>query len=120
MSAAATPARRELLHRRGVRLEVSTVAWNAVEGVEEVHDLHVRTITSGFPALAAHVLVGKEVDCHERRREIEGVLSGEFGLEHTTLQVDHAGNHGPEGERKRLEFLPRGEEGGRSSFRSGR
>ena len=33
MSAAATAARRELLHRRGVRLEVFTVAWNAVEGV---------------------------------------------------------------------------------------
>ena len=33
MSVAATAARREVLHRRGVRLEVFTVAWNAVEGV---------------------------------------------------------------------------------------
>ncbi len=37
-----------------------------VEGIEEVHDLHVWEITSGFPALAAHVLVGQGEDRHER------------------------------------------------------
>jgi cobalt-zinc-cadmium efflux system protein len=56
-----------------------------VEGVEEVHDLHVWEITSGFPALAAHVLVGQGEDCHEGRREIEKVLYREFGIEHTTF-----------------------------------
>jgi cobalt-zinc-cadmium efflux system protein len=76
----------------------------SVEGVEEVHDLHVWTITSGFPALAAHVLVGNDQDCHERRREIEKVLYREFGIEHTTLQVDHLGDHEAEG--PRLQFLP--------------
>lgn len=75
-----------------------------VEGVDEVHDLHVWTITSGFPALAAHVLVGEEEDCHERRREIEKMLYREFGIEHTTLQVDHVGSHAAEG--PRLQFLP--------------
>lgn len=59
-------------------------------GVVEVHDLHVWTITSGFPALSAHVLVGKEEDCHGRRRELEALLQREFGIEHTTLQVEHA------------------------------
>jgi cobalt-zinc-cadmium efflux system protein len=63
-------------------------------GVVEVHDLHVWTITSGFPALSAHVLVGKEEDCHGRRRELEALLQREFGIEHTTLQVDHVGDHG--------------------------
>jgi cobalt-zinc-cadmium efflux system protein len=76
----------------------------SVEGVEEVHDLHVWTITSGFPALAAHVLVGNDQDCHERRRELERVLYREFGIEHTTLQVDHVGDHAAEG--PRLQFLP--------------
>jgi cobalt-zinc-cadmium efflux system protein len=75
-----------------------------VEGVEEVHDLHVWEITSGFPALAAHVLVGQDVDCHERRRELEKMLYREFGIEHTTLQVDHVGDHAAEG--PRLQFLP--------------
>jgi cobalt-zinc-cadmium efflux system protein len=59
-------------------------------GVVEVHDLHVWTITSGFPALAAHVLVERGDDCHARRRELEELLRREFGIEHTTLQVDHA------------------------------
>jgi cobalt-zinc-cadmium efflux system protein len=66
----------------------------AVEGVEEVHDLHIWTITSGFPALAAHVLVGAGDDCHARRREIEDVLREGFHIEHTTLQVDHAPRRG--------------------------
>jgi cobalt-zinc-cadmium efflux system protein len=76
-----------------------------VEGVEGVHDLHVWEITSGFPALSAHVLVGKEEDCHDRRRDLEKVLYREFGIEHTTLQVDHVGDHAAEA--PRLKFLPR-------------
>ena len=63
-------------------------------GVVEVHDLHVWTITSGFPALSAHVLVRPGEDCHGRRRELERLLHDEFGIEHTTLQVDHAGEGG--------------------------
>jgi cobalt-zinc-cadmium efflux system protein len=59
--------------------------------VVEVHDLHVWTVTSGFPALAAHVLVAREADCHAVRRSLERMLHERFGLEHTTLQVDHAG-----------------------------
>jgi cobalt-zinc-cadmium efflux system protein len=57
--------------------------------VREVHDLHVWTVTSGFPALAAHVLVEPGADCHEARRRLERVLVTRFGLRHTTLQVDH-------------------------------
>jgi cobalt-zinc-cadmium efflux system protein len=60
-------------------------------GVVEVHDLHVWEVTSGFPALSAHVLVGQENDCHAARRGLERMLHDEFGLHHTTLQVDHQG-----------------------------
>ena len=63
----------------------------AVPSVVQVHDLHVWTITSGFPALSAHVLVDPGADCHAIRRQIEAVLRERFDLEHTTLQVDHAG-----------------------------
>jgi cobalt-zinc-cadmium efflux system protein len=59
--------------------------------VVEVHDLHVWEITSGFPALSAHVLVATDSDCHAARRAMEAVLHERFGLDHTTLQVDHAG-----------------------------
>jgi cobalt-zinc-cadmium efflux system protein len=58
--------------------------------VVQVHDLHVWEITSGFPALAAHVLVASERDCHAARRDMEAMLHERFGLDHTTLQVDHA------------------------------
>jgi cobalt-zinc-cadmium efflux system protein len=64
-------------------------AMAGMAGVTQVHDLHVWTITSGFPALAAHVLVGRDVDCHLKRLELEAMLRDRFGLEHTTLQVDH-------------------------------
>jgi cobalt-zinc-cadmium efflux system protein len=58
--------------------------------VVQVHDLHVWTVTSGFAALAAHVLVAPESDCHAIRRRLERMLHDRFDLEHTTLQVDHA------------------------------
>ena len=64
----------------------------AQEGVVEVHDLHVWEVTSGFPALSAHVLVGVDSDCHAARRRIEVMLHERFGLDHTTLQVDHVGS----------------------------
>ena len=62
----------------------------AERDVVEVHDLHVWTVTSGFPALSAHVLVAPEADCHAARRRLERTLADRFGLTHTTLQVDHA------------------------------
>lgn len=58
-------------------------------GVVQVHDLHVWEVTSGFPALSAHVVVRAGDDCHERRRALQRVLEERFGLHHTTLQVDH-------------------------------
>jgi cobalt-zinc-cadmium efflux system protein len=60
-------------------------------GVTEVHDLHIWEVTSGFVALSAHVLVGRDSDCHDARRALERILHDEFGIEHTTLQVDHDG-----------------------------
>jgi cobalt-zinc-cadmium efflux system protein len=62
----------------------------AERGVVEVHDLHVWEVTSGFPALSAHVLVAPGEDCHELRRHLQSVLEQRFDIRHTTLQVDHA------------------------------
>jgi len=61
----------------------------AEDDVAEVHDLHVWTVTSGFPALAAHVLVSPDADCHGVRRRLQRLLEERFGLRHVTLQVDH-------------------------------
>jgi cobalt-zinc-cadmium efflux system protein len=59
-------------------------------GVVEVHDLHVWEVTSGFPALAAHVLVRPGDDCHTVRRRLQRLVGDRFGIDHVTLQVDHA------------------------------
>ncbi len=64
-------------------------ALAAQVGVVEVHDLHVWEVTSGFPALSAHVVVRAGDDCHERRRVLQKLLAERFEIEHTTLQVDH-------------------------------
>ena len=74
---------------KGVDPEEVGRAMVAVPGVVEVHDLHVWEVTSGFPALSAHVTVARDLDCHQKRREVEEVLQDRFGLDHTTLQVDH-------------------------------
>jgi cobalt-zinc-cadmium efflux system protein len=65
-------------------------AMAAHPGVVDVHDLHVWTITSGFPSLSAHVLVDAGADCHEIRASLERLLRDRYGLGHTTLQVEHA------------------------------
>ena len=58
-------------------------------GVAEAHDLHIWTVGSGFAALSAHVLVEPGADCHALRERLERRLSERFGLDHTTLQVEH-------------------------------
>jgi cobalt-zinc-cadmium efflux system protein len=62
-------------------------AMCSVPGVREVHDLHVWTVTSGFPALAAHIRSDPSESADEVRERVEAVLHERFGLEHTTLQV---------------------------------
>jgi cobalt-zinc-cadmium efflux system protein len=73
----------------GVDPEAIGHALAAQPGVVEVHDLHVWEVTSGFPALSAHVVVGADVDCHQRRADLEAILGQQFDIHHSTLQVEH-------------------------------
>jgi cobalt-zinc-cadmium efflux system protein len=74
---------------RGLDPEAIGMALASQPGVREVHDLHVWEVTSGFPALSAHVLVGADVDCHLKRLELSALLRDRYEIEHSTLQVDH-------------------------------
>lgn len=76
---------------RGIDPDTIGNAMAAQPDVVEVHDLHVWEVTSGFPALSAHVLVAADSNCHATRRALEAMLHDRFELEHTTLQVDHQG-----------------------------
>jgi len=57
--------------------------------VQEVHDLHVWEVSSGFVALSAHVTVTTGVDCHDVREEMAAMIADRFGIDHTTLQMGH-------------------------------
>jgi hypothetical protein len=72
---------------RGTKPTELDQAISELDGVVDVHELHVWEVTSGFPALSAHVLVSPARDCHERRAAIETLLDDRFNIQHTTLQV---------------------------------
>jgi cobalt-zinc-cadmium efflux system protein len=62
-----------------------------VDGVAQVHDLHVWQLGPGEDAISAHVFVRGDRDCHEVAATLRHVLADRHGLHHVTLQVDHAG-----------------------------
>jgi cobalt-zinc-cadmium efflux system protein len=76
---------------RGIDPDEIGQALAKQKGIVEVHDLHVWEVTSGFPALSAHILVRDDIDCHAARRRLEALIHDNFKISHTTLQVDHEG-----------------------------
>jgi cobalt-zinc-cadmium efflux system protein len=72
----------------GVDVDAAGAAICEEEGVRSVHDLHIWTVTSGFGALAAHVVVADDCDRDLVRRRIELLLHERFGIDHTTLQME--------------------------------
>jgi cobalt-zinc-cadmium efflux system protein len=83
-----------LMESAPARVDVDELgaALCAVDGVRSVHELHVWTVTSGFEALAAHVVTDGGVDRDRARRELEFLLRDRYGIEHTTLQMEEAGD----------------------------
>ena len=69
--------------------------------MRSVHDLHVWTVTAGFGALAAHVVVARGADRDLIRRRLELILRERFGIEHTTLQMEEEADGGPAAGRER-------------------
>ena len=69
--------------------EAVGTAMVGVPGVQEVHDLHVWSVSSDFPAMSAHVIVGAGIDCHHVRSVLETLLSERFQIGHATLQMEH-------------------------------
>lgn len=72
----------------GIDVDAAGAAICEEHGVRSVHDLHIWTVTSGFGALAAHVVVSPECDRDLVRRRIELLLHERFGIDHTTLQME--------------------------------
>ena len=66
-------------------------ALRGVTGVEEVHDLHLWTLTSGMHVATAHLVATCEVD--QVLAGAQAVLLTRFGVEHATLQVESDTRH---------------------------
>lgn len=90
---------------RGLDPEEIGNALAAEHHVVEVHDLHVWEVTSGFPALSAHVTVRSGCDTQAHRRQLAELLQQRFGITHSTLQVETL-HEGP------LKIAPLQREGG--------
>jgi cobalt-zinc-cadmium efflux system protein len=76
----------------GVDADAVAQAMGTVQGVCGVHELHVWSVTPGFDALAAHVVVERGNDRDRVRREIEFLLRDRYEIEHTTLQMEDPGD----------------------------
>ena len=59
-----------------------------VQGVKEVHDLHVWTITSGVESMSVHIIVEDLTQCDRIIAELQFVLKDQFGIEHSTIQLE--------------------------------
>lgn len=77
---------------KGMQPEAIRAALLADPDVVEINDFHLWEITSGFPALSAHILVSGGIDCHAKRRELAERLHRDYQIEHNTLQIDHVGH----------------------------
>ncbi|HEY4644531.1 MAG TPA: cation diffusion facilitator family transporter [Bacteroidota bacterium] len=76
---------------RRIDLETLEASLQNVSGVVRVHDLHVWTVTSGFDALSAHVVVKEDVTMERAQEilsELHAVVHQKFGIEHTTFQLE--------------------------------
>jgi cobalt-zinc-cadmium efflux system protein len=76
---------------RGIRLDRVEAAMRAVEGVNDVHDLHVWNIGSETRALSCHISIEDIPPSVSERilRDVKQRLHEEFRIDHTTIQFEH-------------------------------
>jgi len=76
---------------RGVNMELVTAELMKVEGVRDVHDLHIWSLGSESHALSCHIAIQDIPPSVSERilREVQGMLRAEFSIQHTTIQFEH-------------------------------
>lgn len=76
---------------KGMSLERVAAAMLRVEGVKEVHDVHIWSLGSNSQALSCHVHVldMPTSECEQIAHQVREVLAHEFGIHHTTIQFEH-------------------------------
>lgn len=61
-----------------------------LDGVRNVHDLHIWTVTSGFDSLTCHLIVEDRLPSYPILNEALTVLQREFGITHATIQIENS------------------------------
>jgi cobalt-zinc-cadmium efflux system protein len=74
-------------------LDVDAVrnAMLSADGILEVHDLHIWTITSGMESLSAHVVLAAGFETYEALDRLRNLLHEQFGIDHITIQIEPEG-----------------------------
>jgi cobalt-zinc-cadmium efflux system protein len=67
----------------------------AIPNVSELHDLHIWTITSGYPVLSCHLAISENGNHDDILKNAQQLLHDDFGIEHSTIQVERAENGCP-------------------------
>ena len=75
---------------RGIDLREVVEAVREVEGVKDIHDVHIWSITSGLHALSAHLLIDDQLTSHSTEivEQVERILAEHIGISHATLQCE--------------------------------
>lgn len=74
---------------RHIDMSAVEAAIRRIPGVEEVHDLHVWTLTSGYLAMSGHTVIADPGRHQETIGAVHDLMHREFGISHVTVQVDH-------------------------------
>ena len=77
---------------RGIHLDAVVSSLRKIEGVEEVHDVHIWSLGSHSHAMSGHVSIANipPSESNEILRRINAVLDDEYHISHTTSQFEHA------------------------------
>ena len=81
-----------LLERVPRHLDLAQIAAEVrgIAGVRSVHDLHIWLVSSGFPAMSAHVDIEADADPESVRRAVHRLLHQRYAISHTTIQTERA------------------------------
>jgi cobalt-zinc-cadmium efflux system protein len=81
-----------LLERAPRHLDLARIAAEVrgIPGVRNIHDLHIWLVSSGFPAMSAHVDLEPDADPEGVRRAIHRLLHQRYSISHTTIQTERA------------------------------
>ncbi|WP_187444799.1 cation diffusion facilitator family transporter [Rossellomorea vietnamensis] len=74
----------------GIDVQKVRSTLESIDGIFNVHDLHIWTITSGMNSLSCHILIEDEEDDQEILQKAINIIEEEFQINHTTIQIERS------------------------------